>query len=132
MVCADTTFLADLLRKNPEADKKLIELKGKSNKISTTVITSAELFYGAYKSNNVEREKAKVKFILTHFIVYKMDEKSSEKFGEILNILEKNGQKIFDKDLLIAAIALFNGENTIVTRNVKDFERIPGVVVEKY
>ena len=33
---------------------------------------------------------------------------------------------------MIAAIAMSKGENVIVTRNKKDFERIPGLIVQTY
>jgi len=52
MVCVYTTFLADLIRKNPDAIKKLTDLAKEGNILSITIITSAERFYGAYKSNN--------------------------------------------------------------------------------
>jgi tRNA(fMet)-specific endonuclease VapC len=132
MVCVDTTFLADLIRKNPDAIKKLTDLAKEGNILSTTIITSAELFYGAYKSNNVDREKAKMQLVLSRFIVFEMDEIGAEKFGEVLSKLEKLGQKISDKDVMIAAIAMSKGENVIVTRNKKDFERIPNIIVETY
>jgi tRNA(fMet)-specific endonuclease VapC len=132
MVCVDTTFLADLIRKNPDAIKKLTDLAKEGNILSTTIITSAELFYGAYKSNNVDREKAKMQLVLSRFIVFEMDEIGAEKFGEVLSKLEKLGQKIADKDVMIAAIAMSKGENVIVTRNKKDFERIPNIIVETY
>ena len=132
MVCVDTTFLADLIRKNPDAIKKLTDLAKEGNILSTTFITSAELFYGAYKSNDVDREKAKMHLVLSRFIVFEMDEIGAEKFGEVLSKLEKLGQKISDKDVMIAAIAMSKGENVIVTRNKKDFERIPNIIVETY
>ncbi len=132
MVCLDTSFLADLIRKKPEAIKKLTDLAKEGNKLSTTIITSAELFYGAYKSNNINKEKAKMQLVLSSFIVFPLDEVSPEKFGEILSKLEKMGQKIEDKDVMIAAIAISKGENTIVTRNKKDFGRIPNITVETY
>ncbi|MCL4429178.1 MAG: type II toxin-antitoxin system VapC family toxin [Chloroflexi bacterium] len=132
MVCSDTTFLADLIRKNPDAIKKLTDLAKEGKSLSTTIITSAELFYGAYKSNNVDREKAKMRLVLSRFIVFQMDEISAEKFGQILSGLEKLGLKIADKDVMIAATALSKGENTIITRNKRDFERIPNITVETY
>ena len=132
MVCLDTTFLADLIRKNPDAIKKLTDLAKEGNTLYTTIITCAELFYGAYKSNNVDREKAKMQLVLSRFIVFEMDETGAEKFGEVLSKLEKLGQKIADKDVMIAAIAMSKGENVIVTRNRKDFERIPNIIVETY
>jgi len=98
----------------------------------TTIINSAELFYGAYKSNNVDKEKAKMKLVLGRFIVFEMDEIGAEKFGEIFSKLDTQGQKIADRDIMIAAIALSKGENVIVTRNKKDFEKIPQLIVETY
>lgn len=132
MVCVDTTFLADLIRKNPDANKKLTDFVKQGDKLSTTIINSAELFYGAYKSNNVDKEKEKVKLVLSRFIVFEMDGIAAEKFGEILSKLDKQGQKIADRDIMIAAIAISKGENVIVTRNKKDFEKIPQLVVQTY
>jgi predicted nucleic acid-binding protein len=132
MVCLDTTFLADIIRKNPDAIKTLTELADADETLTTTIITCAELIYGAYKSNNVDKEKGKMKLVLSRFIVYGLDETSADKFGEILSTLEKQGQKIEDKDVMIAAIAIAKGENTVVTRNKKDFERIPNLKVLTY
>ena len=61
-----------------------------------------------------------------------MNERGAEKFGQILGTLDKNGQKINDRDVMIAAIAMSKGENTVVTRNKKDFERIPNLTVLSY
>jgi len=46
--------------------------------------------------------------------------------------MEKKGQTIPDRDILIGAISLSKGEQTIVTRNAKDFARIPGIKVITY
>ncbi len=132
MVCLDTTFVADLLRGNPEAEKKLNDLAKAGDDPFITVITIAELYYGAYKSQKVEKEKAKIKQVLDDFPIAEMDEYGAEKFGDILSILEKAGQRIADRDIMIAAIALSRGEKTMVTRNRKDFERIPTIKVVTY
>jgi len=132
MVCADTTFLIDLLHKNIAAEKKLSNLAKGSDGPSTTVITVAELFYGVYKSRNFTAEKEKIKQALSGFLILEMNERGAEKFGQILSALDKNGQKISDRDTMIAAIATSKGENVIVTRNKKDFEKIPQLIVETY
>ena len=62
-----------------------------------------------------------MQLVLSRFIVFEMDEIGAEKFGEVLSKLEKLGQKIADKDVMIAAIAMSKGENVIVTRNKKKF-----------
>jgi tRNA(fMet)-specific endonuclease VapC len=132
MVCLDTTFLIDLLRKKPIAEKKLRSLMKATEGPCTTVITLAELFYGAYKSKNVELEKENIKQALCGMLVLDMNETAAEKFGQIYSSIEKRGQVISDRDVMIASIALANGEHIIVTRNRKDFERIPNLTIEMY
>lgn len=132
MVCLDTTFIIDLFHKKPAAEKKLKELVEARKEISITVMTLAELYYGAYKSNRTEDEKAKVGQIKHNFLVLEMNESGAQKFGELLRRLEKSGAKISDRDILIAAIALSKGENAIVTRNEKDFARISELSVLTY
>ncbi len=93
MVCVDTTFIIDLLHKNQAAEKKLSNLAKGIDTPCVTVITVAELFYGAYKSKNVEREKEKTKEVLNGFLVFEMDEQGAEKFGEILGFLTRMDRK---------------------------------------
>ena len=132
MVCLDTTFFADLFRKNPAAEKKLYELANETERLSTTVMTIAELYYGAYKSKNIIDEMENVESVLNNFQILEMNAEGAKKFGEILSIMEKKGQTIPDRDILIGAISLSKGEQTIVTRNAKDFARIPGIKVITY
>ena len=132
MVCLDTTFFADLFRKNPAAEKKLYELANEPETVSTTVMTIAELYYGAYKSKNIPDEMRNVASVLDSFLILEMDKEGAKLFGEILSSLEKMGQTIPDRDILIGAISLSKGEKTIITRNAKDFARIPGLEVITY
>ena len=83
-------------------------------------------------SKNVEREKEKITGILSCLLILEMNEHGAEKFGQILSTLDKMGQKTNDRDVLIAAIAISKGENTILTRNAKDFAKIPEISVESY
>ena len=132
MVCLDTTFFADLFRKNPAAEKKLCELANETQTVSTTVMTIAELYYGAFKSKNLTDEMKNVSSVLNTFLILEMNPEGARMFGEILSTLEKKGQTIPDRDILIGAISLSKGETTIVTRNAKDFARIPGLKVITY
>jgi predicted nucleic acid-binding protein len=95
-------------------------------------MTLAELYYGAHKSNRMEAETAKIEQIKRSFLILEMNEQGAEKFGELVSRLEKTGRKISDRDVLIAAIAISKGENTIVTRNEKDFARISELSVVTY
>lgn len=53
------------------------------------------------------------------------------KYGEIRWRLEKQGFRIGDMDMFIAATAL-EEDVTLVTGNVKHFERIPGLKIENW
>ncbi len=132
MVCLDTCFVADLFRKNPAAEKKLLELTAAKENISITVISVAELYYGAYKSKRSEEEIAKVEEALKMFSVLEMNILAAEKFGEIMNALESEGEKVADRDVLIAAVAISNDEQFIVTRNEKDFGKIASLGIVCY
>ncbi len=70
--------------------------------------------------------------VLSSFVILEMNEEGAKMFGEILSTLEKKGQTIPDRDILIGAISLSKGEETIITRNGKDFARIPGLKVITY
>jgi len=132
MVCLDTTFFADLFRKNLAAEKKLYELANETQTVSTTVMTIVELYYGAYKSKNIIDEMRNVASVLDSFLILEMNQEGAKLFGEILSSLEKKRQTIPDRDILIGAISLSKGEKTIITRNAKDFARIPGLEVITY
>ena len=132
MVCCDTTFLVDLIRKNVNAISKLREFVKNDEKLSITVITIAELYYGAYKSKNVNKELNKVRGTIERFHILEMDVGSAEKYGEIRAFLENKGVKRSDRDLFIAAISISHNERAVVTRNRKDFEKIPGITVITY
>ena len=70
--------------------------------------------------------------VLSSFVILEMNEEGAKMFGEILSTLEKKGQTIPDRDILIGAISLSKGEETIITKNGKDFARIPGLKVITY
>ena len=70
--------------------------------------------------------------VLDNFLILEMNQEGAKMFGEILSSLEKKGQTIPDRDILIGAISLSKGEKTIITRNAKDFARIPGLEVITY
>ncbi len=79
MVCLDTTFFADLFRKNPASERKLYELANEAENVSTTVITIAELYYGAYKSKNIIDEIKNVESVLNNFQILRDESRRRKK-----------------------------------------------------
>ena len=95
-----------------------------------SVITLAELYYGAAKSNRVEERMQDVDLISSNFIVLPIDN-AIETYGKNKAYLEKNGMSIDDFDLLIGSTAT-NYNLVMVTENTKHFERIPNIRLENW
>jgi tRNA(fMet)-specific endonuclease VapC len=128
MVCLDTSFCIDLMRiDNTEAVNKLKEFNGEM--VNTTTITLAELYVGAYRSNNILHEVSKVDRLLQDIIVLTLDNQSAKKYGELHNQLRSD--PIGDRDLFIASIVVSNNQ-TLLTKNVKHFERVPSLIVSSW
>ena len=94
-------------------------------------ITAAELRYGAAKSVAPKKNHELVAKFLATLPVLGLDAASAEIFGEAKALIEKQGQRLADADLLIGAIAATHGA-VIVTGNRKHYSRIPGVALEDW
>jgi tRNA(fMet)-specific endonuclease VapC len=95
------------------------------------VITLAELWFGALKSTRPERTRASVDAFLRPFEVLLFDRDAAGSYAEIRLRLERLGRPIGERDLLIAAIAR-SRSLTVVTHNVGEFGRVPGLTVEDW
>lgn len=102
-----------------------------SDDVVTTWITAAELFYGAAKSNAPAHHRAIVTSFLATLPVLGLDDTAVQIFGEAKALLERQGQRLDDADLFIAAIAVARTA-TVVTGNRRHYARIPGVTLENW
>jgi len=94
--------------------------------IKVSVITLMELYYGAYKSQKVTGNLAKIKTIEQSLEIIPVRIESVEIFGMLKSKLQKSASRLDDFDLIIAACALANNL-TLVTNNEKHFQRIEGL-----
>ena len=94
-------------------------------------IVQAELLVGAHKSSDPQKTKRIVESFLAPFAILPFDSTCAGHYGRIRAQLEKQGMKIGRNDLLIAATALAHGA-TLVTENVREFARVPGLEVESW
>ena len=98
-------------------------------KIST--ITLLELYYGAYKSEKVTGNLAKVRRIENEFDAIAVDFSIAGTFGMLKFSLEAQGLPLDDFDLMIAACALTRNL-VLVTNNTKHFQRVEGLKLENW
>jgi len=124
----DTNILVSHLR-----GKRAIPLNYLEHGSVVSVITQAELFYGAYKSKRPKYNLNKVKqmFADLKIEIQPLEEEILEIYGRLKANLEKKGKRLDEFDLLIAATALSLGL-TLVTRNVKHFSRIPRLKIARW
>jgi tRNA(fMet)-specific endonuclease VapC len=99
--------------------------------VGISIITLAELQYGAGKSSQPKRNHDALQQFVSPLRVADFDRRASAAYGEIRPKLEHKGHPIGAMDLLIAAHALSLGV-PLVTSNVKEFKHVPGLVVENW
>lgn len=92
-------------------------------------VVKAELYYGAKKSVHRSQNEERLKIFFEEFQSLPFDDECSIHYGSIRASLEMAGTPIGANDLMIAAIALQN-RLTLVSRNTKEFERIPSLQLE--
>jgi tRNA(fMet)-specific endonuclease VapC len=122
-IAADRTgiALADLIRKLPPHT---------SETLAISAITVAELVQGIYQSEpsrRAQREKF-VRYILDTVVVLPFSESTGWLAGRLRGEAAAIGASLPSADSLIAATAL-EVDYSIVTLNVKDFTRVPGLNV---
>jgi tRNA(fMet)-specific endonuclease VapC len=101
-----------------------------AGEIAVSSITGAELAYGVAKSGSTRNRQALEKFLIPLDIL-PFDAVAMHQYGQLRAQLEKQGTPIGPLDMLIAAHALTLG-CTLVTNNLREFERVPGITLENW
>jgi tRNA(fMet)-specific endonuclease VapC len=122
-VVLDTDVLVANLRGKDDVLAKLTDAI-----VATTVVNAFELFHGAYKSRESSVNVPATGGLLSSLEILTLDLKTAERAGETLSQVQKAGSDVDIRDLLIGCIAKENGYS-VVTNNVKHFQRIPGLRV---
>lgn len=126
----DTNICIYLIKKRPSNVLSRFR-RYKPRDVATSIITLFELEYGIQKSKYQQRSKdALVKFLKPLNII-NLDYSSVAESAAIRAQLEQKGTPIGSYDLLIAGIARSRGM-TLVTNNIKEFERVEGVLLENW
>lgn len=95
-----------------------------------SVIVAGELRYGAARRNS-NRLSKQVEAVLEAVDVRPLAEPADRLYGEIRSEMERAGQPIGRNDLWIAAHARALAA-TLITGNVREFRRVPGLAVEDW
>lgn len=101
------------------------------DEIAVTTVTLAELWFGAQKSARRATVRREVDAFLEPFDVLPFDREAADDYSRVRFDLERAGRPIGERDLLIASIALSRGL-AVVTHNVAEFGRVPGLKTEDW
>ena len=95
-----------------------------------SAVTIAELRMGielADESHRQDRQRF-VEAVLENVTVIPFGLAEAAAYARIAAVLRRSGQRIGERDLLIAATAVANG-HSVMTLNTSEFERVPGLTV---
>ena len=129
--CLDSTFLIDFLKGDPQA----LALSRTLDRYEclVTPINVFEVLSGIYYLKN-KHAVALEPFhaLLSSCVCLALTPTSVDRAARLHAFLLTQGQRIESTDCLIAGTALTYGCTHVVTRNKRDFERIPGLTIVSY
>ena len=130
MYLLDTNICIYLIKKKYPELQLRIESEELFN-IALSSITVAELEFGIAKSLYPDRNRELLYGFLSPFDIIPFSELDAENFGYIRAYLNKLGTPIGPYDLQIAAQCVTRNLR-LVTNNVKEFERVPNLIIENW
>lgn len=135
MIHLDSSLLIDLLRET-ERERRgpafdVMESLDDGEVLGVSVHVVCELRVGAELARRPIKENETVDQLLSGLIVAYPDSRFAPVYGRVLANVQKSGRSISSMDLLIATAALVD-DASLITKNVKDFARVPGLRVIGY
>lgn len=121
----DSNIIIDVFR----GDAKAIDRMKGIEEVYVPAIVIGELYYGANRSNQVERRIAEVEQLQTKANVLEINTTTAQLYGKIKAQLFNQGNPIPENDIWIAAIATEHAM-VLLTRDAH-FERVEGIKIEK-
>ena len=126
MYLLDTDRVADFLKGRMEARTLLAKLA--SSGLAISLITYGEIYDGIYAGANRATHEAGFHRFLSEVKVLPPNRRIMRRFAQVRGDLRRTGQLIGDADIIIAATAL-HYNLIVVTRNIRHFDRVPGLTL---
>jgi len=125
----DTNIAIYVIKRRPK--EVLATFNQHAGQLCISSITLAELIHGVEKSAKPDHNLRQVEDFVSRLMVLEYGNKASAHYGNIRAVLERKGTPIGVNDLHIAGHARSEGV-TLVTNNMKEFERVEGLRRENW
>lgn len=127
----DTTFLVDLVRGDPGARALLEGAESGSEAVRIPAPALAKLWEALERSRHPPRDLDRVRAVLDAAATVAFTAAHAARAGRILGRSVREGAPMDPFDAMVAAVAAEEDES-LVTRNVRDFERVDGLRLRTY
>ena len=125
----DTNIVIFTMKNRPELVKtRFIQHKGR---MAISTVTLGELVYGGERSQYVEQNLNDIEEMIAKLELLPFNDSAAYHFGQIRAVLYRKGRPIGPYDMMLAAQARAVGL-TLVTNNRKEFEQVPGLLIEDW
>ena len=131
-VLIDASILIEFERSQVAIEQKLAGREDEEFFLS--VVTASELLHGVHRARASDvraRRSAFVEAVLSRFPLLSIDLPTARTHAQIWAELASTGKMIGPHDLWIAAACIAHGL-TLVTANVREFQRVPGLAIESW
>lgn len=125
----DTNIVIYVIKRRPV--EVLAVFNRHAGQMCISAITLAELLHGAEKSARPEHNLRQVEDFVSRLEVLEYGTKAAAHYGDIRASLERQGTPIGVNDLHIAGHARSEGL-TLVTNNLKEFERVEALRLDNW
>ncbi len=125
----DTNIVIYTMKNRPRQVKKRFQQN--DGRMAVSAVTLGELLFGAEHSQEVEKNLADIEALIARLEVLPFESKAAYHFGQIRAALYKAGSPIGAYDMMIAGHARALGL-VLVTNNHKEFQRVPGLLLENW
>ncbi len=129
MILLDTNICIHIINAKPPAVLQRFR-DYRLGEIGLCSVVAAELAYGVAKSGSTRNRQA-LDLFLAPLVILPFDEAALWCYGDLRADLERQGTPIGALDTLIAAHAL-SLQATLVTNNIKEFKRVPGLLLDNW
>jgi len=125
----DTNIVIYTMKNRPQKVRK--QFKRHEGQMCISAVTLGELVFGAENSQQMDQNLADIEEFAARLEVLSFDNKAAYHFGQIRAALYSSGKPLGPYDMMIAGHARASGL-ILVTNNVKEFARVPGLLLENW